>query len=399
MVASSTERDGNNQSSALATGRSLLLRDSLNLLGLIFVTLVLFAVTLFLFRSFAAHQTELGRWWSDRGRVALAQGRPEQAVDSLRTALTYAPGERAYELLLAEALSEAGHADEAFNYFSELWDAEPGNGFINLELARISAAKHEQQQAVNFYRAAIDGTWEGDGVLRRRAVRLELSRYLLRHRDFGAARAELLIVDGNANNDPALDMELGQLFEQAEDQSSALDAYRRAAKSDPKQSAAFTAAGRLAYSMGEFATAQRWLREALSRESSSGTLPEGDRAQVSGLLKNADRILELAPSDRLSRKEVQTRVINLRDLVNHRLDACNAAVKTIDSPLQQIEERWSAGGRSASRSALLHDPFREGELLQLIFETEVKANQVCGMPTGDDALVILLARDPKAADR
>ena len=151
---SAPELESPEQTSAVIIKRRLILRDSLAFLSLTAVTIALFAVTLFLFRSFAAHRTELGKRWSDRGRAALRQNQPEQAIDSLRTALSYSPGERAYELLLAEALADAGHTEEAYNYFSGLWDAEPGSGFINLQLARLAAEKKEQAAAINFYRAS-----------------------------------------------------------------------------------------------------------------------------------------------------------------------------------------------------------------------------------------------------
>ena len=60
-----------------------------------------------------------------------------------------------------------------------LWVTQPGDGFINLELARLSAKKKDPQNAIKYYRASIYGTWEGDGVVRRREVRLELARYLI----------------------------------------------------------------------------------------------------------------------------------------------------------------------------------------------------------------------------
>ena len=142
--------------------RRLIFRDAVTFLGLILVTAVLLAITLFLFRSFTAHRAELAQRWSGRGQNALNQGHPEEAIVALRTALSYAPDENSYELLLAQALGDAGHLDESYNYFLGLWDAEPGNGFINLRLARLAAKKRDTQAAINSYHAAIYGTWEGD---------------------------------------------------------------------------------------------------------------------------------------------------------------------------------------------------------------------------------------------
>ena len=80
------------------TKRQLIVRDSLAFLTLVLITAALFAITLFLFRSFTAHRADLARQWSERGQAALAQGKAEQAVAAFRTALTYAPGDHADEL-------------------------------------------------------------------------------------------------------------------------------------------------------------------------------------------------------------------------------------------------------------------------------------------------------------
>ena len=97
--------------------RRLILRDALTFLSLAMITAVLFAITSFLFHSFATHRAELAQRWAARGQAAIASGHPDQAIVALRTALSYAPGERSYELLLAQALDDAGHTEEAYNYF------------------------------------------------------------------------------------------------------------------------------------------------------------------------------------------------------------------------------------------------------------------------------------------
>src|SRR6185437_14555862 len=89
--------------------RRLFLRDSLTFVVLTLLTGVLFLVTLFLFRSFTSHRAELAVRWSGRGKAALDAGKPDQAMVALRTALSYAPDTRSYELLLAQALADSGH--------------------------------------------------------------------------------------------------------------------------------------------------------------------------------------------------------------------------------------------------------------------------------------------------
>ena len=71
--------------------RRLILRDALTFLSLALITAVLFAVTSFLFHSFATHRAELAERWAARGRAAIASGHPDQAIVALRAALSHAP--------------------------------------------------------------------------------------------------------------------------------------------------------------------------------------------------------------------------------------------------------------------------------------------------------------------
>ncbi len=384
---------------AAVTRRRLILRDSFTFLSLSLLTIALFTVTLFLFRSFASHRTELGKRWSARGAASLSQGKPELAVEALRTALSYAPGERSYELLLAQALAASGHTDEAFNYFSGLWDTEPGNGFINLQLARLAARRRDQAQAVNFYRASIYGTWEGDGSVRRRDVRLELAQYLIETRNVTAARAELLVAQGNADNDAVLDLKLGHLFVKAGDRADALEAYLKATEAAPKEPATFVAAGQLAFAMDQFPLAKRLLQEALRTGNSPEARSTFDHASVSSLLARTDRLLDLVPSHKLPAQQRVIRLLEMQDLARLRLDTCTTRFNQPNPQLQDLDRRWSLRKRTDTRTTLLRDPARQDDLLQLIYETELDLDKTCGPATGDNAVVVLLAHDPGAVDR
>jgi tetratricopeptide (TPR) repeat protein len=370
--------------------RRLMLRDAVTFLGLTLVTAVLFAVTLFLFRSFAAHRAELAQRWSERGRTAISQGKPDQAIVALRTALSYAPDERSYELLLAQALGDAGHLDEAYNYFLGLRDTEPGDGFINLRMARLAAQKRDTQAAVNYYRAAIYGTWEGDGTVRRREVRLELARYLIAHHDNDNARSELLITGGNNPNDVGVALSLADLLQQAGDRQDALSYYQKVLALEPKNETALVAAGRMEYEGGNFEEAHRLLEEAAKEQ---GDAP----ADIATMLENSARIVRLSPVAKVPVDERVGRLLRARDLAKKRFDACNARLSTasgVAAPLQSLGARWTSGDGSLSRAALLTDQARQDATMQLVFDTEVQTNQICGAPSGDDALLLLLARSP-----
>jgi tetratricopeptide (TPR) repeat protein len=378
--------------------RRLILRDSLTFVSLLLVTIVLSGITLFLFRSFTAHRAELAQRWSDRGRDAIKAGHPDQAVVALRTALSYAPEERSYELLLAQALGDAGHLEESYNYFLGLWETEPGNGFINLSLARLAAKKNDTQGAIDYYRASIYGTWEGDGVVRRREVRLELARFLMAHRDLSSARSELLVAGGNNPGDLGLTLTLAEMLEQTGDSQDALSSYEKVLTQEPDNQTALIAAGRLEYEDGRFEAAHRLLERAIHGQKHTGT---GIAQDVTTMLENSEKILTLAPSKKLLPSERTDRILIARDIAKKRLDSCSAQVSTTSgapSSLQSLNARWMGKDATASRAALLKDPLEQDANVKLIFDTEVQTSQICGAPTGDDALLLLLARTPKAME-
>lgn len=378
--------------------RQLMLRDGLAFLVLTASTGVLFGITLLLFRSFSDHRAELAREFSERGHLALTQGRPRDAISDLRAALSYAPGERDYELMLAQALGDDGRIEEATNYFLNLWDAQPGDGFINLQLARLARRRNDQKHAIEYYRASIYGSWDGDGVVHRRDVRLELADYLIELKQFSVAQAELLIASSNAPSIPDLNIALGDKLLRVNDQADALKEYRKAMLEDPHHALAFAKAGRLAYQMGDYASAKEWLEKAL-RESAGAP---GDAAEPAGdtatLLKNAERLLALDPERAADRGERVSRLLNEKAIARKRFDACaqQAGAKgTLSPAMQTLSARWSAANSETTRVALIKDPSNEELLGSLIGDSEVLATQVCGPAQDDDTLLLLLAGQTK----
>jgi tetratricopeptide (TPR) repeat protein len=390
--------EADNESSTM---RRLILRDALTFLSLTLITVVLFAITLFLFRTFASHREELAQRWAARGQAAMSSRHPEQAIVALRTALSYAPGERSYELLLAQALGDAGHTEESYNYFLGLWETQPGDGFINLRLARLAAAKKDMQAAINYYRAAIYGTWEGDGVVRRREVRLELARYLIAHHDLSSGRTELLIAGGNAPDDIGLALTLAPLLEQAGAPHDALNYYRKVLAREPNNQTALEAAGRLEYGFGNFEEAHRLLERGIHERNIANSGEASIPPEITTMLKNSAQILILAPSKKLPPAERIARILRARDLAKKRFESCDAQVSTangLPSALQSLGARWLSKEATINRTVLLKDSAEQEAVMKLVFDTEMQAAQTCGAPTGDDALLLLLAKSPKATE-
>ncbi|MEO8738028.1 MAG: tetratricopeptide repeat protein [Edaphobacter sp.] len=383
--------------------RRLLLRDTLTFLVLTLITGALFLVTLFLFRSFTSHRAVLAVRWSGRGRDALHAGKPEEAIIALRTGLSYAPGTRSYELLLAQALEAAGRTEEASNYFMSLWTTQPGDGFINLELARLAAKKSDPQNAIKYYRASIYGTWEGDGVVRRRHVRLELARYLIEQHDSNAARIELLIAAGNSPSSPSLNMTLADLLVQTGDIADAFSYYKKALAKDSKNQVALQGAGRAAYRLGNFAVAHSLLERALETKASPLAREEKNLpGDLAAMLANSERILELRPSGKLRPSERVARILEDRAIAKKRFVGCMAQfdpATTLAPELQQLKMTWASSDATAGRVALLRSLAKQDAAVQLIYDTELLTSQFCGAPAGDDALLLLLAKSPEVAER
>lgn len=395
LQADSAPKSSADSAGLLLARRSLILRDTFTFLSLAAVTVLLFMVTLLLFRSFAGHRAELAQRWAARGKAALDAGQPSQAIVALRTALAYAPGQQADELLLAQALGDAGHTEESYNYFLGLWDAEPGSGFINLQLARLAARKREQQSAVHYFRAAIYGTWEGDGVLRRREARLELARYLIAQKDFANARTELLIAGGNASADPALYVTIAGLLEQANAPADALVYYQKAIASKPNNPVALEAAGRLAYSLGDYAKAHRLIERALRERATTAFDTPASRAEMEKLADDSEEMQLIEPSPRLPAAERVSRILYLRSLAKKRLAACSAQLSTPGAwpaALQALNAEWIAPAASLGRPALLGDTSLQDATIQLVYSTEIQISEVCPAPLGNDALVLALAK-------
>jgi tetratricopeptide (TPR) repeat protein len=376
------------------TRRGLILHDALAFLALLATSVALFGVTLFLFRSFEQHRADLAVRWADRGRIALQQSKPDAAVTALRTSLSYAPDERANQLLLAQALAQSGHTEEATNYFLNLWEARPGDGFINLQLARLARQKGEFREATDYYRASIFGSWEGDGVIRRREVRLELSDFLIQQHLNAEARNELFTVAGNAPNNVDLNLTVASKLEAAGYLPDALTFLQKAIAADPHNRKALELAGQAAYTLGDYPAADHLLHRALDEPPYLGETP-AQQQQLAPLAGDARRIQELSLAPDQPATIRANHILAASKIAQARLRTCLASPGTAphnDPPLDDLNARWTSTQSSKNpRRMLLDDPSAQDAWTQLIYLTERNTAQACGTPTGDDALLLQLA--------
>src|SRR5215467_5700252 len=102
-------------------------------------------------RAYQAQRESLGNRWFQRGMTELSAKRYDAAVTDFRAALLYSRDNYAYQLYLAEALIGLKRTGQASAYLLNLWDREPDDGLVNLELARIARQQARTDEAIRYY--------------------------------------------------------------------------------------------------------------------------------------------------------------------------------------------------------------------------------------------------------
>lgn len=377
--------------------RRLILHDTVSLLILLLITVVLFVLTWLLHRSFVDHQALLGARWKARGVAALEAGNPQAAIESLRSALAYVP-DRDTEIDLATALAQAGRTQEAFAYFNTLRESAPGDGMINLQLARLAAKQGNVSLAILRYQSSLDGTWQGNGYQRHREVRLEMAGYLIAQHQYDKARAQLLIAASNApTDDVAALLHIAGMLEQAQDLPDALNLYRSIAARRVPPVPALEGAGRAAFNLGRYRVAAAYLGRELANPKSK-SLPDNEKAADRAMLDTASRVLLLYPAGDLPARVRAERILADRSLARARLTACTASQPASPS-LTPLLSRWSQLPAQITLYQLEQKPELNQTILQLVYDTETVTAQVCGAPTGDDAVLLRIAQNPGAIEQ
>ena len=289
--------------------------------------------------------------WAARGAADLAAGRPLTAAEAYRTADEYARAPGAYRLQLAAALVAADRLDEAGAELQTLWNTAPGDGVINLQLARVAARQQRVADAVRYYHTAIDGAWDQDAARSRRAARLELARFLLAHQQRAEAQAELLALASDLPASPAGDADASRL------------------------------AGEVAFDTGDYPTAKRYLDAAKA----AGLDTDGVR-----MLDLSTRVLGLDPDARgLTARERARRVVRAFDVASASLDGCGAA------SLDQLRGTRDALQPQIAERDLARDPDALDIAWTFTASAIGAAQTACGDGEGDQrALELILQRRP-----
>lgn len=355
-------------------------RELFQLLALIALAIAAFLVT----RAIAISNREMtlgdAAEWFRRGQRAMDDGRVDDAIDALRRATVRDRDDRRYVLTLAQALALKHDQDGARSILLTLRESEPEDREINLQLARLAVARQDVTEALRFYHNALYAPWPNEMAGARRAVRLELARFLLGHAQAGRAVAELLALGADMPDELALHLELGQLFADAGDQPHARDQFQRALRQDPDNRAALAGAGLAAFGMADYAAARSWLRR---------LPPEADDARAAREL--TDLILSRDPlATRLGAAERRQRLAADIGYVEQRIRACIDDGHGSDASAALATEAQAFAGELARPGGLDQDTVETG--VDLIDRLEADIAQRCGPATPLDRALALIGR-------
>jgi tetratricopeptide (TPR) repeat protein len=369
--------------------------ETLVLAALAVLALLLFAFTSVAARSFHAHREQLGEEWFRRGVAHLEQARPELAAGDFRNALTYDRENRLYSLRLAQSLAAIGRIQQAEAYLLSLWERAPGDGTINLELARLAARDGRVDVAHGYFHNAVYGVWERDAEQQRRRVRWEMIDFLLVRGRRHEAVAELASLAGDLPGD---DLEsrarLGQLYARAGAHENALHEYLAALKIDSNNPIALAGAGESAFELGRFALAERYLARAQRRDAKDPRVDS--RLEIARAAQVLDPFAYRLPAAERARRAATALALTLE-----RLRAC--ADEKGEPPDERAESPLRAQYRAgvelrprATPARMRRDESALDAVMEFVFRSQQLAAQECGAGSAADQALLLLEKRPAA---
>jgi tetratricopeptide (TPR) repeat protein len=351
------------------------------------LAVICFAAVTGISRAYQAQRDALGERWFTRGVVDLSAQKYDSAVTEFRSALLYSRDNYTYQLNLAEALIGLQRTGEAAAYLTNLWERQPEDGLVNLQLARIAAEKRQTEQALRYYHNAIYAAWPSDQEGKRRDARLELIEFLLNRGAKAQAQSELIALQENLGDDPLQQERVGDSFLRVQDYDHALAAYLQSLKLEGNNRAALAGAGFAAFQLGRYPLARHYLEEAVA--GNPGDTRSADR------LKMTEMVLEMDPFRRqLSVAQRAKIVTSAFTTAGERLKACGAArgIALPTASQSSLAGSWAKLKPQISEGGLRRNPDLVEAAMELVFDIERDTNATCGTPAGADMALLLIAK-------
>jgi tetratricopeptide (TPR) repeat protein len=360
-------------------------RETVVVAGVCVIVGLLFFIATVAVHAYNSKVSQISRDWAQQGDRDLAAGKAPAAILEYRNALVYDARSATYQLHLAQALSRIGEIDEARAYLLHLWKEEPGDGVVNLELARLSERTGAADDAVAYLRGAIFGVWDQDPEQRRRNVRLELIRLLLQQKRNNQADAELISLLASLPRRADAYSQAGDLLLQAGDPSRALEQFRHALRLAPAYQDALRGAGKASFDLARLNVAQEYLSKAEAEK-------PGD-AEVRSMLGIARMAHQMDPFGfRLSQKQRNARVRADFQIAVQRLQTCVAQQPAIAGSLQPQLAAGQTISQQIAKLGYLRSADSVDSTMTFVFDSESLAGKSCGVPQPADTALELIGR-------
>ena len=359
-------------------------REPVTLAVLTVLAIIAFGAVAGISRLFHQQQDALAVRWSTRGTKDLNARRYAAAVIDFRTALLYSRDNFSFQLSLAEALIGESRIDEAYAYLVSLWQRQPENGLVNLEMARIAAARGRQNDALRYYSNAIYAIWPNNPDQARLSTRLEFIHYLLSINNRAQADSELIAMAGNLGDDSKKHTMAGELFLKTQDDQRALEQFRLALSRDRHNVRAMAGAGQAAFNLQQYRLAERYLREAVDA---------GDKASLRKL-RISELILETDPfRPQVTVANRDRIVLDAFVAAGNRLKACGTQGSTAlpAATLSTLTQNWAKLKPKITLYQLRRNPDLVSTAMSVVFSIERQTNGLCGGTTDTDTALLLIA--------
>jgi len=367
---------------------ALIHREIVQLVTLVSVAVIAFFVTRYVATNNRDLSMRNAAEWYHRGEQFAGAGRLDEAVDAFRRATVRNRLNRTYLLALSRALAQKHDYDSARSILLTVRDSAPEDAEINLDLARLAAARQDVTEALRFYRDALYAPWPVSQEERRRAVRVELIRFLLTHDQPSRAQSELLAAGADMPDDATHHIELAELFRQAGDERNALAHFQRVLRLEPQNEEALAGAGTAAFELGEYVLAQGFLREVPSEA-------------VRDIRQVVDLVVARDPgAARIGARERHRRLESNLSYVEQRLAECvsQRGDQRLSAAEQARHNELQAFGRRFRRSVTLDQDTIEMSI-DLIDGVERAAVRLCGSATAEDRALLLIAHQHGATSQ
>jgi Flp pilus assembly protein TadD len=358
-----------------------LIREPLLVAILVLITIAFSFLVHLYTEAYNRRRAVLGMQWFERGEHDLKDNWPAAAIEDFRTALSYNPRNWEFGMQLAGALVQANQTERALSYYLSLWERNPSNGSVNLQLARLYAHKDDTSNAERYFNGALLGNWPEHADENRRAASLELIHYYLKRGDSGDAESQLILLSGNLPEDPRLHTQIANLYARVGDDQRALAQFREALKLDKDYKPAIEGAGEAAFRMGDFRTAQSYLTRARDLNSSNAT--------VKHLLSILDAVVVLNPyQPGISEAGQIERTLRVFEVTGNRLQSCSEAQP---STMEPVFDRWKQLKTIADTRFLTQHPEKMETLLNFAASAESLAQGKCGEASAEDSALLAIA--------